>query len=618
MDCDSAMLHAALWYAELGYPVFPCVPGGKTPLPAHGLLEATTDAERITGWWMRHPDANVAIRTDDLLAIDVDGRDNPWLADEPAQRADLEIAPQSLTPRGGRHYFFRQPEGRSWRNTAGRLAPHVDSRAHGGYVLVPPSTVGGGSYCWRDGHELTVSPARLPEPPAWLTGQLDALTAANGTVQPDTPANAIPRGHRNATLARLAGAMRRVGMSQAEIGAALRQANADRCAPPLPAREVERIAASIARYEPDGVAVALVENHWDQDRDVPVRNQPLTVRELMAAYRMLRAPVLQGLLRRGETMNVIAPPKTGKSWLVLALAMAIATGRLWLDTFETVRGDVLILDNELHPETLAHRIPQVAECLRIGMNEIAETMSVQSLRGQLRDIFSLGPYFESVAPGRFALVVLDAFYRFMPRDMDENDNGTMANIYNHLDALADRLGCAFVLIHHATKGNQSAKAVTDVGAGAGSQSRAADAHLVLRPHEEPGAVVLEAAVRSWPPVEPRVLRWSFPLWRPAPDLDPARLKSEKPKRAKADAKESSEPPAWNVERFVETFLSDQPATKAEIRARAADVPGLSWRRIADLLDIAEVRGLIHRRRVGKAHQVLYATVPPSTEQEVRS
>src|SRR5262245_66626458 len=62
----------------------------------------------------------------------------------------------------------------------------------------------------------------------------------------------------------MAGAMRRVGMSQAEMAAALLRVNADRCAPPLPPREVERIASSVASYEPDQVAVALAENHWDQ------------------------------------------------------------------------------------------------------------------------------------------------------------------------------------------------------------------------------------------------------------------------------------------------------------------------------------------------------------------
>ncbi|HNS88061.1 MAG TPA: bifunctional DNA primase/polymerase, partial [Parvularculaceae bacterium] len=69
---NNAMLHAALWYAELGYPIFPCAPGRKTPLIEHGLLEATTDAERITAWWTQHPSANIAIRTDGPMAPEID------------------------------------------------------------------------------------------------------------------------------------------------------------------------------------------------------------------------------------------------------------------------------------------------------------------------------------------------------------------------------------------------------------------------------------------------------------------------------------------------------------------------------------------------------------------
>ncbi len=44
--------------------------------------------------------------------------------------------------------------------------------------------------------------------------------------------------------------------------------------------------------------------------------------------------------------------------------------------------------------------------------------------------------------------------------------------------------------------SQAGKAITDVGAGAGSQSRATDTHLILRPHEEKNCAVLDAAVRS--------------------------------------------------------------------------------------------------------------------------
>jgi hypothetical protein len=170
--------------------------------------------------------------------------------------------------------------GKNWRNTSGRLAEHVDTRADGGYVVVSPSVLEGGKvYRWAEGLELDDPPENLPEPPDWLIEELDrlaepAISSRSGrgprramlapVGSSSEPGNAIPSGQRNATLARLAGTMRRVGMSEAEIVAALERANVDRCTPPLDIREVQRIAASLANYAPDEVAVALAENHWEQ------------------------------------------------------------------------------------------------------------------------------------------------------------------------------------------------------------------------------------------------------------------------------------------------------------------------------------------------------------------
>ncbi|MBP7747078.1 MAG: bifunctional DNA primase/polymerase [Phycisphaerae bacterium] len=608
---SGALLNAALWYADLGYPVFPCAPGRKTPITDHGLLDATTEPEQISEWWSSYPQANVAIRTNGLLVVDVDGAENPWLLDEPDKLQRLAIAPTSLTPRGGRQYIFRQPAGRAWRNTAGQLAAHVDTRANGGYVVVAPSIVAGTAYRWLGGLDLPAA-EKLDPPPDWLVALLDRIAARDG-VTSATPVSetAIPTGQRNATLARLAGAMRRVGMSQAEILAALLRVNIDRCHPPMPQREVERIAASIARYAPDSIAVALIEDHYGQDRRQPAAG-PLSSREIMKLH-SLRKPVIRGLLRRGETMNVIAAPKTGKSWLVLGQAMAIATGRPWLGLFPAERGRVLILDNELHPETIAHRIPQVAAALGIGMDEIAEQIYVHPLRGQLRDILAMAAYFDAIEPRHYSAIILDAMYRFMPAGTDENDNGAMAGIYNRLDAYAERLGCCFIAIHHTTKGNQSAKSVTDVGAGAGSQSRAADAHLVLRPHEEPGAVVLEAVVRSWAPVTPIALRWEFPVWRPAPELDPAALRSEKLRRRSDPPEGEAETPAdWDAEGFVQTLITERPQTRMAV-LDAASALGLSRRRAQELLYTAEGRGLVHRWGGTGRKPAAFALIPEPLE-----
>jgi hypothetical protein len=359
----------------------------------------------------------------------------------------------------------------------------------------------------------------------------------------------------------------------------------------------------------------LVETAKPLTGNLPVPLAVKSVRQLINENPDLRRPVIHGLLREGETMNVIASPKVGKSWLVTDLALAVATGRTWLETFECERGDVLIVDNELHRETSAHRIPKVMRARNILLEEIADRAFVANVRGRLKDIFGLGEYFLQLPPGRFKLIVLDAFYRFMPRDTDENDNGTMAQVYNHLDAFAARLGCAFALVHHSSKGNQSGKSVTDVGAGAGSQSRASDTHLILRPHEQDDVVVLDAAVRSWPPLLPRCLRWTFPVWTPDDALDPADLRPERPRRRKEPkpiAPAAPAKPEWDAGRFVESFVGTTPATILALTQAAMDA-GLSERKATKLLKQAEAQGLIHRWRFGATHPVQFATEPQPEE-----
>lgn len=515
-------LSYALAYADLGYAVFPCRPGDKSPLTEHGFHDATTDVEQIERWWTASPDANIGIPTAGLLVVDIDGRHNPW----PGAERSLEIStgPLAVTPRGGSHRWFRAPY--PLRSTTGQIAPDVDTRADGGYVVVPPSTMLLGPYAWIND---LVPRSDLPFPPDWLLDLLpraEERQQASGTV---TTANMIPAGQRNSTLAKLAGGMRRQGMGEPEILAALRATSATRCTEPLPPHEIEHIARSISRYEPDQVTVAVTEGHWQQDCAPKIRRAGELVRE----FPELRPVIIDGLLRIGETMNVIAAPKVGKSHLVHDLAMSVAAGRPWMG-FDVVQGPVLILDNELHDETLSSRLRCIAGAHGIDLDGVP--LDVETLRGRLMDLAALRTYFDQFEAHQYRVIVLDAWYRFQKAGASENDNSATAEAYNLLDSYAKRLGCAFVLIHHSSKGDQSGKAITDVGAGAGAQSRAADTHLVLRPHEEDGAIVLDAAVRSFPPLTPVALRREYPLFVRDVGLDPGKLKSNKRNETSEDRK----------------------------------------------------------------------------------
>lgn len=334
--------------------------------------------------------------------------------------------------------------------------------------------------------------------------------------------------------------------------------------------------------------------------------------QLLAEHVEMRPAVIHGLLRVGETANVIAAPKQGKSWLTLDLVLSVATGRKWLGTFDVIAGPVLLIDNELHPETLAKRLPAVAEARGIPLAEVTERIHVIALRGRLRDLLALEHDLRSIPPGRFKLIVLDAFYRFAPEGTDENDNAGMARLYNAVDRIAERLGCAVVLIHHASKGNQSGRGVTDVGAGAGAQSRAVDAHIVLRPHEDDGAVVLDAAVRSWPPVAPVGLRWGFPVFQVDPSLDTTQLRRDSGRRSKADPNKPTST-ALDSAGFAAKFLTEKPEAKDSIIGRVRDA-GFSAMQAKSLLSLAESDGMAHRHKLDKFGRVGFASVPQRNEQ----
>ena len=343
--------------------------------------------------------------------------------------------------------------------------------------------------------------------------------------------------------------------------------------------------------------------------DATPRTSAKTFRQLQSENPAMGTPVIHGLLRRGEIANVVAASKMGKTWLVDDIALAVVTGsKLW-GTFPTVRGNVLIVDNELHPATIADRIPRVASARGMDIDDYADSLHIESLRGQLKDIDALDSYFRSIPKGAYSLIIIDALYRIIPKGSDENSNGDVCQHYNKFDQWAAMLDSAIMLVHHSSKGSQAGKVVTDVGSGAGAQSRAADAHIVLRHHAEPDCVVVEAAGRSFKPMPPMVLRWTFPVFNPDLDLDPSDLRKEgKPARQSVDVPDAKF--VWTVEAFVARFVRPDPRPGQTILDDAeASRDKLSARAARCFLRVAEDRRLVHRwTTANPSHPVRFATV----------
>jgi Bifunctional DNA primase/polymerase, N-terminal len=142
------MLCSALAYAAAGWPVHPCKPDSKEPDTPHGFKDATTDERRIRAWWSAVPGRNVAIVTGapgpDVLDVDVKPDGDGWAAFNRLKGAGILSGARALvrTRSGGLHVYFAGTG-----QACGRLVRHhLDFKSVGGYVLAPPSVVGGSSY----------------------------------------------------------------------------------------------------------------------------------------------------------------------------------------------------------------------------------------------------------------------------------------------------------------------------------------------------------------------------------------------------------------------------------------------------------------------------------------
>ena len=180
----NALRDAALDYAARGWPVLPlhswdgscctcghadCASPAKHPRTAHGLKEASTDAEVIRAWWHHWPDANVGVRTGVKFdALDVDGPNalerltRHLLSPDNKETVD---GPTVVT--GGGWQVYVSPTGLGNRT---RFVAGCDWRGRDGYVVAPPSLhASGRQYEWLV-WDMT-EPIR--QAPSWLLALLN-------------------------------------------------------------------------------------------------------------------------------------------------------------------------------------------------------------------------------------------------------------------------------------------------------------------------------------------------------------------------------------------------------------------------------------------------------------
>ena len=237
---------------------------------------------------------------------------------------------------------------------------------------------------------------------------------------------------------------------------------------------------------------------------------------------VLPLDIIDGLLSKGGKMLLGGGSKSFKTWMLIDIATAVASGSEWLG-MKSKRGRILYINLELQSAFFSYRNKLVLEkkSLDLGPNDY----EVWNLRGHATDLRMMLPSIleKTEKDKKYDLIVFDPIYKVLG-DREENVSHHMTSMMNDLEKVAVESEAAVIFGAHFSKGNQSLKESIDRVSGSGTLARDPDSILIFTKHEKHNAFVVEATLRNHPPVEPFCVSFDFPLMKLAPDLNPLDLK----------------------------------------------------------------------------------------------
>ena len=165
--------------------------------------------------------------------------------------------------------------------------------------------------------------------------------------------------------------------------------------------------------------------------------------------------LISGILRQGHKMLVAGPSKSGKSFSLIELCVAIAEGRKWLG-FQCRQGKVLYINLEIDPASTKHRFADIYRALDIPWKN-GRNIMVWNLRGYAMRLDELAPkIIRKIRNENVTAVILDPIYKVIT---------------------------GVIYCHHHSKGAQGGKKAMDRASGSGVFARDPDALIDIVPLE---------------------------------------------------------------------------------------------------------------------------------------
>lgn len=295
----------------------------------------------------------------------------------------------------------------------------------------------------------------------------------------------------------------------------------------------------------------------------------------------LAEEMISGILRRGHKMLISGASKSGKSYLLIELAIAIAEGLPWLG-FPCRQGTVLYVNLEIDAASFGARLDKVYSRIAPEAKH-KDCLLFWDLRGYAQTLDKLVPKLVNALDGTHVdAVIIDPIYKVI--NGDENNASDMGKFCNEFDKIANQTGAAVIYCHHHAKGSQAGRSAIDRASGSGVFGRDPDAQLDITELQLSKELALdangsrgfraEASLREFPPVKPFGLWFEYPVHRrdDKGELDDMPIKgSPEANRlltSKASTKESR---LAELESAYDTLCVDQPNVHIKDVANLIDV-----------------------------------------------
>ncbi len=174
-----------------------------------------------------------------------------------------------------------------------------------------------------------------------------------------------------------------------------------------------------------------------------------TLQELLATpYRGADFILEPQLLAPGGTMALYGMAGTGKSWLAIELAFAIATGQPWLGIYPTRKSSVLIVQAEQVERQYQRRLAKYVAHLN-GKERPENLWFDNDLGLKLDGFVGLNTLIDDIKERKPQVVILDCLYQLIAGSVSSEPE--LKKFKDNIDEIRKLYNIAFILLHHPRK-----------------------------------------------------------------------------------------------------------------------------------------------------------------------